>query len=138
MTPARTHQLAQKGRMGSMDLPFEGGCFTSRGPGPVQSYQWVAACLGRMGSMGRMKRLLSLGKVFGAVLKPFSVCGRKSSSLSSPSSLNGLQAFEIKRCAAKALAEIILPTFGVILPILPFCRMAIQPMAAVAVKTTRY
>lgn len=88
--------------------------------------------------MGRIKRAISLGKVFGDGLKPFSVCGRKSSSLSSPSSLNGLQAFEIKQSAAKALAEIILPTFGVILPILPFCQTAIQPMAAVAAKTTRY
>lgn len=63
---------------------------------------------------------LSLGKVFGALLKTVSVCGRKLSSLSSPSSLNGLQAFEIKRYVVRAMRKFILPVFGGYPPHPPF------------------
>lgn len=69
--------------------------------------------------MGRMFVDLCLGKGFSAVLKTFPVYGRENSSLSSPSSLNGLQAFDLKHNGDQAGAEIILPEIWAMLPMLP-------------------
>lgn len=88
--------------------------------------------------MGRNFCHLSLGKVFVAASKPFSVCGWKRRSLSSLSSLFGLQAFEIKQTGEVGLAEIILPVFGLMVPILPNAFVINQHMAVTAAKTTTY
>lgn len=136
--PARTHHFANSGRMGTMDLPFEGGCFAHRGPGLIVQYQWLTAKKGRMGTIGRRNVDLGLGKDFGRGLKTFPVCGRKSSSLSSPSSLFGLQVIVIKRNLKSAMPEIILPEFRAILPILPEIQASNQQIAAIGKTATRY
>jgi hypothetical protein len=73
-----------------------------------------------MGTLGTIKRDLRPYEVSGESFKNFSMCVRESSSLSSPSSLNGLQAIENNQDKVGRSGKIILPRELVILPILPY------------------